>query len=214
MPIEKLAQATLFKLLGKAVGGFAPKLKAFAEVGEKGFAGGWDAGMKALSPYASQSFTKAKVGMSATEHTPGWLSSGIADSFKFIDAAKKGGIEGAGKYLGKQVSDARFKTVDLNAKSMFGKSRVVSENGKKFIEGKGLFQNKMFRREILGTDATGKPIIKKRLLSQAGAISMTPIGMAGVGLATPGDTRRDITDSALWAAARPVAEVKMFAGMF
>lgn len=220
--MNKVSQATVFKLLGSLTKNIAPKLTEFAGVAEKGFAKNWDEGIKALKPYASQKFTKGVDGkMTAGSHTPGWLSSGIADGFHLADAAKKSPIKGTGKFLWDQVKSSRFKSVDLNdSKSIFGVNRVVERNGKKFLQGKGpLAGNKFFDREILGHDASGKAILKKRLPVQVGAVSMTPLGFgattAAFGTGSPGKRAKDgAVDTALWAGARPVAEAKMFYDMF
>lgn len=204
---------------------FIPKLMSYASGMKGAFTKGMGEGFKYLESFKSPSFMKAVDGtMSAAAEraNTGWIQKGIGDSVGavkgvFNGVSKEAPVMSNVKTVGKnlyntakqQITDARFKTVDLDATKTVGgadipKYNVVNKNGQDFLRGGGIMPD----RQILGRTADGKAIVKKRMLAQGAAIAFTPVGF-GVQSAVMDKPSQGAKDAALWTFARPVGELNM-----
>jgi len=144
------------------------------------------------------SFTKRVIGGTARELE--FLSKGLSSKNSFFSNAQQLG-KNLTDDISRQLVNARYKTLD--AKNI---RKFYKKDGKMFIEYKKdikvPFTKKKFRikggaREVLGVTEEGKPIIKKRKLSQVGAVAGTPVGMAAISTAS-GKPKEGAEDFIKW----------------
>ena len=213
--LEKLA-------LWEEVAEFLPKLMNWGKGAVKAIGAG--EGLDYLAKFKSPSFIAGQAGKLTTdvaEHEHGGiiqsmfgnsahalknLGTGVADQEGLLNKGKQilKNIYDTGK---QQLTDARFKTVDLDEKGTKF-NRIPGENGDLIRRNNSILPD----RKILGqtaTDAAGKTqaIIKKRLPMQGLAMTLTVPGMVLTGpLMDPSKEgmKNGVKDGLLWGYAEPI----------
>ena len=211
------------------IGEFLPKLMNWGKEAIQAFKStGASGGFKYLEQFKNPSFTSAagKMTTDVAEHANHGFIQGLVgnsvSAFKNVGAGVSGetGLLDKGKKIltnmydmGKQqLTDARFKTVDLEQKTkpFMGSSEVnkfetTLKDGKQYV---GSRNSILPDRQIMGTAADGKAIVKKRPWMQAAAMSMTPVGFGATSFLMNKDKKEGfkegIKDTALWTFAEPI----------